>query len=98
MVEDEAPLFQTTQDGYASRKIEQEEDSLNQENSKPTLTRLIRKYLQDNRFDDIIEILNGIACGLMFITFFIYTYYDKFDPKHLQLGAELFINGEPQEE
>lgn len=46
------------------------------------MTRLIRKYLQENRFDDFIEILNGVACGLMFTTFFIYTYFDKFDPKH----------------
>ena len=93
VVEDEAPLFVTTDDNYAQNKIEQEEDSRNNlENLKPTLTRVIRKYLQDRGIDDVIEILNGIASTLMFITFFIFTYFDKFDPKREMQGDAEFPN------
>lgn len=34
----------------------------------------------DNGWDDIIEIMNAVVSTLMFVTFFIYTYFDELNP------------------
>jgi hypothetical protein len=81
VVEDEAPLFLTTSEEYAVNKIEQEEETRKQDTSKPTLTRLIRKHIEDSGWDVVIEVLNGLACTLLFGTFFFFTYYDRTDPR-----------------
>ena len=93
VIDDEQPLFKTAVDGYTRQKIEQEEDNINRaENSKPTLARVVRKWLQDNGWDDVIEIVNCVVSILMFLTFFVYTYYDGFNPKSDGSGVPSWLS------
>ena len=92
VIDDEQPLFKTAVDGYTRQKIEQEEDNINRaENSKPTLARVVRKWLVDNGWDDVIEIVNCVVSILMFLTFFVYTYYDGFNPKNAGDGVPSWL-------
>lgn len=73
---DETPLFKMSQENYAKRKIEEEEDFQNTEHGKKSFASWISKHMQQNQIDDGLEIINVFISLLVYGCFIFSTYHD----------------------
>jgi len=75
VLSEDSPLYQMSSDDYITRKIEQEEESASNQESKTTLASIFKRILEDNRLDDALEILNAFISFMLAFTFAIESYY-----------------------
>ena len=70
---------------YTKRKIEEEEDKQNNEQSKTSFASKFQKTLSNSHIDDMLELLNAVLSFMLAITFSIETYYQSVELSILQV-------------